>query len=75
MAIFNAVNELIATMVFIVILSNPNLIHPKFLTYMTDLFSMTEGQLTAWIVGGGISIFVVFAVFNIFDGFRKSRIR
>lgn len=74
MAIFNAVNELIATIVFIVILSNPNLIHPKFLTYMTDLFSMTEGQLTAWIVGGGISIFVVFAVFNIFDGFRKSRI-
>ena len=75
MAIFNTVNELIGTVVFIVIISNPNLMLPEFLEYMTNLFEMTPDQFRAWVVGGGITIFVVFAIFNMFDGFRKSRIR
>jgi hypothetical protein len=73
-AVFNTVTELIGTIAFIVIVSNPNLMHQEFITQMTELFTITSEQLKGWIVGGVISIFVVFAVFNVFDGFRKSRI-
>ncbi|GKU83083.1 hypothetical protein [Niallia sp. NCCP-28] len=74
MAIINGVIEILATTVFIVIFSNPDLLNQKFIFYMTDLFSITALQLKAWITGGIISIFVVFAVIHIFDGFRKSKI-
>ena len=36
--------------------------------YMTNVFDMTSEQFRAWVVGGCIAIFVVFAVFNVFDG-------
>lgn len=74
MAIINGVIEILATTVFIVIFSNPDLLNKEFILYMTDLFSITALQLKAWITGGIISIFVVFAAIHIFDGFRKSRI-
>jgi hypothetical protein len=73
-AVFNTVTELIGALVFLVIISNPNLLHQEFIAYMTDLFTINAEQLKRWIVGGVISIYVVFAVFNVFDGFRKSRI-
>jgi hypothetical protein len=75
MAIFNTVFELIGTIVFIVIFSNSNLLHQEFITYMTDLFSLTAAQFTAWVVGGVISIYIIYAVFNVFDGFHKSRVQ
>ncbi len=75
MAIFNTINELIGTIVFIVIVSNSNLMLPEFLMYMTNVFEMSAEQFRAWVVGGGITLYLVFAVFNVFDGFRKSRIR
>ena len=71
MAIFNTIYEVVATIIFIVIFSNPNLFHQEFITYMTDLFTITGKQLVNWIVGGGIILFVVFAVVNVVDGFRK----
>ena len=40
---------------------------------MTDLFTITGKQLVNWIVGGVI-LFVVLAIVNIIDGFRKARI-
>ena len=75
MAIFNTIYEVVATIILIVIFSNPNLLHQKFLSYMTDLFTITGVQLANWLVGGTIILFVVFAVINIVDGFRKARIR
>lgn len=75
MAIFNTIYEVVATIILIVIFSNPNLLHQKFLPYMTDLFTITGVQLANWLVGGTIILFVVFAVINIVDGFRKARIR
>jgi hypothetical protein len=74
MAIFNTAHELIATVLFIVILINSNLFHQEFIAYMADLFTTTAEQLKTWIVGGSIFIFVVFAAINVFDGFRKPRI-
>ncbi|WP_455920692.1 HAAS signaling domain-containing protein [Priestia megaterium] len=75
MAISNTVLQLIGTIVFIVILINPNLFNQGFITYMTDLFTMTVNHFKAWIVGGGIFCFIVSAAISVFDGFRKSSIR
>ncbi|MGG0186527.1 HAAS signaling domain-containing protein [Bacillus rhizoplanae] len=74
-AICNAALQLIATIVFIVIVINPNVITQDFITYMADLFTITANQFKTWIVEGGIFIFILSAVINIFDGFRKARIR
>lgn len=72
-ALFNAVIEVIATIVTIVIVINPNLLQQEFISYMTDLFNLTAGQFQAWLVGGIILIFVVTAIINVLDGFRKAR--
>ncbi|PKG22971.1 hypothetical protein [Niallia nealsonii] len=74
MAIINSIIEILATVVFIVVFSHPDLLNKEFILYMTDLFSITALQLKVWITGGIISICIVFAVIHIFDGFRKSRI-
>jgi hypothetical protein len=75
MAIFNTVLQLVVTIVFIVIVINSNLLNQDFITYMTDLFTMTVNQFKAWIVGGGIFCFIVSAAISVFDGFRKASIR
>jgi len=75
MAIFNAVFQLISSIVFIEILINPEIITQYFITYMTDLLEITANQLKSWIIGGAIFFFMVSAAFNVMDGFRKSRIR
>lgn len=72
-ALFNAVIEVIVTIVTIVIVINPNLLQQEFISYMTDLFNLSAGQFQAWLVGGIILIFVVTAIINVFDGFRKAR--
>ena len=74
-AIFHTIVELFATVVSIVIVSNPNLMNQEFITYMSHLFSTSTKQFEIWIVGGVIIIFVVYAAISIFDGFRKARIR
>ena len=68
-AIFNMVVQVVGTVVFIVIFSNPDLLHPKFLAYIADF-----KQLETWAVGGVISIFIISAAFAVFDGFRKAKI-
>lgn len=75
MAIITAAHELIATVVFIVIISNPNLMNHEFIAYMSGIFKTTPMQFETWFVGGAILIFVLSAAFNVFDGFRKARLR
>ncbi|OOG91925.1 hypothetical protein BTH41_01033 [Bacillus mycoides] len=75
MAICNTVLQLIGTIVFIVILLNPNLLNKDFITYMADVFTITTNQFKTWIVGGGIFIFIISAAISAFDGFRKAKIR
>ena len=74
-AIFNIIYEVIATVVMIVIIMNPNLFQPEFVSFMTDLFSVSAERFTDWIIGGVIFLFVLFGGWAIFDGFRKARIR
>ncbi|RID86208.1 hypothetical protein D1953_10570 [Peribacillus asahii] len=68
-AIVNMVVQVVGTVVFIVIFSNPDLLHPKFLAYIADF-----KQLETWAVGGVISIFIISAAIAVFDGFRKAKI-
>jgi len=75
MASFNATLELFATVVFIVIVSNPNLMNQEFITYMSKLFTISTKQFEIWIVSGVIIIFILSAAISIFDGFHKARIR
>lgn len=74
-AISNTILELIGTIVFIVILINSNLLNQGFITYMTDLFTITGNEFKTWIIGGGIFFFMISAAISVFDGFRKARIR
>jgi hypothetical protein len=74
MALFNAVFELLSTIVFIVILINPALFNQDFLVYMSDLFSTTAKQIETWIFSGAIIAFVVSAAINVYDVFRKARV-
>ncbi|CRK82790.1 HAAS signaling domain-containing protein [Neobacillus massiliamazoniensis] len=75
MALCNAALQLIATITFIVIVRNPNILNQDFITYMTNLFTITSNQFETWLVSGGISIFILSAVITVNDGFRKARIR
>ncbi|CAM3716414.1 hypothetical protein GCM10009865_04000 [Aeromicrobium ponti] len=74
LAIFNTLLEVIATVVFIIILLTPNLLQPEFINYITDLFSITATQFETWFIGSIIITFIVYAGISIFDGIRKARI-
>ncbi|WP_456272412.1 HAAS signaling domain-containing protein [Bacillus sp. AK031] len=74
MAVFNAVFELLSTIVFMVILMNPSLFNQDFLVYMSDLFSTTAKQIETWIISGVIIAFVVSAAINVYEVFRKARV-
>lgn len=75
LAVLNTIYEVISTVVLIIIMLNPNLFQPEFISYMTDIFSITAGHFTNWFIGGVIFTFVIFGGIAIFDGFRKARIR
>ncbi|WP_059170420.1 hypothetical protein [Bacillus sp. FJAT-27445] len=72
MAIYTAFLQLIQTIVFIVIVATPNILNNKFLTYMADLFTITNDQFKTGLLGGAILLFIVSAAYNVFDGFRKA---
>lgn len=76
MSIYNTILQLVATIGFIVIIINPNLFTEDFNVYTAELFNITTQQLNAWIVGGGIFIFIFIlsAAISVYDGFRKARI-
>lgn len=74
-AICNTALQLITTVVFTVIIINPNVITQDFITYIANSFHITASQFETWVVGFGIFIFILSAVSHIFDGFRKARIR
>ncbi|WP_071394373.1 HAAS signaling domain-containing protein [Bacillus tuaregi] len=75
MAVLNTIHEVIATGLFIFILSNSDLLEKDFVSYCANLFSIVPEQFSAWLVGGSILMFIVFSIITIYDGFRKARIR
>lgn len=75
MAIGNTVLQIISTIVFIIILTNPNLMSEEFVSYMTDLFTIMKEQFNMWIIGGGIVSLIIGTAINIYDGFKRARVR
>ncbi|MGF2714194.1 membrane protein [Bacillus mycoides] len=74
-AIGNAILQVAGTIVFIVIVVNPNLFNEGFITYVANVFTISPEEFKTWLIGGGIFIYMLSAAINIFDGFRKARIR
>lgn len=75
LSIYNAAVEFFGTIVFIVLLLNPNVLNIEFITYMSRLFSVSPSQFEMWIVGGVILIYITASIYNIYVGFRKAKIR
>ncbi|MEE6182358.1 HAAS signaling domain-containing protein [Bacillus pretiosus] len=75
LAIGNAILQIVGTIVFIVIVVNPHLFNEGFIVYVANVFTTSPEEVKKWLIGGGIIIYILSAALNIFDGFRKARIR
>jgi hypothetical protein len=73
-ALLNTVMQGVSSIVFIVIICNNQLFNPTFVTYITDLFSLT-GDFGNWFSGGAIFTFLLFSAIDIYQGFRKASIK
>lgn len=73
LALFHAIYQLLYTLAFIIIISNPDLLNPEFLAYQRTLFSIDEWKSS--IYWGLILIFIIFAAYDTYQGFRKAKIR
>lgn len=74
MAGFNSVMHGVSSIVFIIVISNSQLFNPAFVTYMTDLFSTTD-DVSTWILWGAIFTFLLFAVIDSYQGYRKANLK
>ncbi|MFA1710658.1 hypothetical protein ACDX66_02990 [Peribacillus frigoritolerans] len=73
LALFHAIYQLLYTLAFIIIISNPHLLNPEFLAYQRTLFSIDEWKTS--IYWGIILIAIFFAAYDSYQGFRKAKIR
>ncbi|PEZ77723.1 hypothetical protein [Bacillus sp. AFS017274] len=73
LALFHAIYQLLSTLTFIIIISNPDLLNPEFIAYQKTLFSTDEWKTS--IYWGLILISIFFAVYDSYQGFRKAKIR
>jgi hypothetical protein len=73
LALFHAIYQLLYTLAFIIIISNPDLLNPEFLAYQRTLFSIDEWKSS--IYWGLILISIIIAAYDTYQGFRKAKIR
>ncbi|WP_347942467.1 hypothetical protein AAEY33_13890 [Peribacillus simplex] len=73
LSLFHAIYQLLSTLTFIIIISNPDLLNPEFIAYQKTLFSTDEWKTS--IYWGLILISIFFAVYDSYQGFRKAKIR
>ena len=74
----NAIVHLLSTIAFIIIVSNPNLIHEAFIPHMADTMQITSSTVATFmdrIVWVSIIIIIVTNVIDIFNSFRKAKIQ
>ncbi|MCR2805575.1 hypothetical protein [Paenibacillus soyae] len=67
----NAAFQLISSVIFIYMISDSQLFTTAFVSYMTDLFAMTDNSKRG-IYGLAVSAFVIYAVIDAYQGFRKA---
>ncbi|MEI4769113.1 hypothetical protein WAX74_05485 [Psychrobacillus sp. FJAT-51614] len=70
-AILNLIRNIVSTIVCIIIFTNSHLINENFITYFEELFNITMDIKGPFMVGI-ILLFVVFAVIDVIQGFRKA---
>lgn len=78
LASLNTVVHLLSTIAFIVIVSNPNLIHEAFVPHIADTMQITPSTVATFIdriVWLSIVIIIVTNVIDIFNNFRKAKIQ
>ena len=78
LAISNTIVQLIGVIFFIVIISNPNLVNPAFVTYFSQLLDNSQDNLSSalsWIYGIIVASVIVTSLLDCYTGFRKAKIK
>lgn len=73
-AIFNVLREVIGVVALIIVIINPNLFNPEFLTYLANIFDISSEKVRQFIVMA-IMLVPFFSIWNCVDGFRKANSR
>jgi hypothetical protein len=74
----NAIIRLLSAIAFILIVSNPNLLNEEIIPYMAELFKTTSSAVAysfEWIPKIIAATFIVSTIIEIFQSYRKARIR
>lgn len=76
LAVFNTLFQLVSAILTIIIISNPNLLNPDFITYMATLFDFSSTQadlIMTRIMYGVLLSIVVIGLFETITGFLKAK--
>ncbi|MBX0358552.1 hypothetical protein [Halobacillus sp. Nhm2S1] len=68
---FNTVQEFLSIGIFVWIITNERLFQPAFINYIADLFGVNAAQVESGLTWRIAAIFIIFAVWNIIDGWVK----
>lgn len=78
LALTNTIVHLLSTIVFIFIISNPNLIHDAFIPQMAETIQTSPSSVATFIdqiIWVSIAVILVTNIIDIFNSFRKANIR
>lgn len=78
LAVVNTIVHLLSIIVFIFIVSNPNLIHHAFIPQMADAIQVSSSTVALFnnrLIWISIAIIIVTNIIDIFNSFRKAKIR
>lgn len=72
LAVLNGVVEAVSTAAFMIVIMAPALLNVAFVVYMNDLLNLSINQWDTSIIAMLIVISILIAIYNIYDGFKKS---
>ena len=78
LALTNTIVQLVGIIVFIIIVSNPNLVNPAFVTYFSQLLDNSQDNLSStlsWVYGIIVASVIVTGLIDCYTGFRKAKIK
>ncbi|MBD7936960.1 MULTISPECIES: HAAS signaling domain-containing protein [Cytobacillus] len=78
LATINTVYQLLYTIVFLLIILQPNLFHSDLINELSQIFNTTAANISSildTIIGVSIAVTIISAVYASYDGFKKSKIK
>ncbi|MDM5209138.1 hypothetical protein LG276_19480 [Cytobacillus kochii] len=78
LATINTIYQLLYTILFLLIILQPNLFHSHLINELSQLFNTTATNISSildTIIGVSIAITIISAVYASYEGFRKSKIK